>query len=223
VRRLAAALAVIPIFIGSVKAAASLPHSKGFASNKKHATLAEMAALRPSRLHFHAPAGALQHIRNFGNSLVEVCRQFLNRAVWTDGDDVHFAAHQCFVFSPVPDLLAESDAVFRCALHGRHYFNPVAQRGGPAEFDADLVDNQPAIRPRDFIHRHAERFEKLAPAALEIAKIIGIIYDALRIGIFKVNSEFQHMIIRLHMPGFYIIPDGDVKNNAGGRENSYTY
>jgi hypothetical protein len=41
---LAAAFAVIPVFIGSVKAAASLPHSKGFASDKNYAALAVSAA-----------------------------------------------------------------------------------------------------------------------------------------------------------------------------------
>ena len=55
------------------------------------------------------------------------------------------------------------------------------------------------------VHRDAERFEKLASAAFKIAKIVGVINDALRIRIFQVNAEFQYMIFGLHGCGFYPI------------------
>ena len=73
----------------------------------------------------------------------------------------------------------------------------------PAEFKADLVNDKPAIRPGDQIHRYAERLENLAPAALEIAEIVRIIHDALGICILQVNTDFQQMIIRFHNFSFY--------------------
>jgi hypothetical protein len=73
--------------------------------------------------------------------------------------------------------------------HRGYHFDPIAQAGRPAEFYADLIYDKPAIRPRHLSHRDAQIFKELAPAALKITKIVGMIYNALCIRIFQVNPE----------------------------------
>jgi hypothetical protein len=52
-----------PCFIGSVKAAAKLPHSKGFASDKNHAALAGIYAAETAALPVLAPGSRLLFLR----------------------------------------------------------------------------------------------------------------------------------------------------------------
>jgi hypothetical protein len=120
----------------------------------------------------------------------EVCRQFLQGSTPVDGNDVHFAAHQGILFSPAPDLLPEGKPVFRRAQHGSHDLESVPKESGSPEFHADLVDDQPAIGPRNLLHRDAQGIEQFASPAFKISKIGSMIDNALRISIFQIDTKF---------------------------------